>query len=269
MVTPAPPVESRAMEQSTVEGAEVNLLVVEDEERLARALARNLELEGFRVVVAMTGEGALDLLRSRPGAFDLVVLDIMLPGMDGLEVCRRLRAAGEELPVLFLTARGSDADRVLGLRLGADDYLTKPFNFEELVLRIGGILRRAAWTRTPPSVGRELYIGGSTVDLATMQASTPSGQVELTEREVLLLRFFAENEGRVVSRGELLERVWGYSFDTATRTLDTFVHRLRKHFEPVPGRPAHFHTVRGVGYRFTSGAKERTEGADPSSERGI
>jgi DNA-binding response OmpR family regulator len=158
--------------------------------------------------------------------------------------------------ILFLTARGSDADRILGLQLGADDYLTKPFLVEELVLRVRGILRRAEWSQTPARTGPVVQIGDNEVDMGTMRATTAAGSVALTEREVMLVRFFSENEGRVLTRGELLERVWGYTFDTSTRTLDTFVHRLRKHFEEDPRHPLHFHTVRGVGYRFTSDPEE-------------
>ncbi len=229
----------------------IRVLVVEDDNRLAQGLCRNLELEGFRPAAVASGEQALVEL-SGPAAHEIVVLDIMLPGIDGLEVCRQLRAAGNDIPVLFLTARGSDADRIDGLRLGADDYLTKPFVVEELVLRLRGIVRRAAWSRSPAGTGPKICIGDSTVFLDEMAAETAAGPIKLTERETMLVRFFAENDGRVLARGELLERVWGYSFDTATRTLDTFIHRLRKYFEPDPQHPRHLHTVRGVGYRFTA-----------------
>ena len=232
------------------------MLVVEDDEHVARGLCRNLEMDGFTVSSVGSGEEALAVLDSGGPQPDLVVLDIMLPGIDGLEVCRRLRAAGNPIPILFLTARGSDADRILGLRLGADDYLTKPFVVEELVLRAQGILRRSAWSRSPLQTAPVVAIGPWQVDLGTMRATTLAGEVSLTEREIMLIRFFAENDGRVLSRGELLETVWGYTFDTATRTLDTFVHRLRKHFEDDPRHPKHFHTVRGVGYRFTSESEE-------------
>jgi two-component system, OmpR family, alkaline phosphatase synthesis response regulator PhoP len=234
----------------------LRLLIVEDDVRLAQGLARNLELEEFEVATVASGEAALTTLNGPTAAFDLVILDIMLPGIDGFEVCRRLRASGDSVPILFLTARGSDGDRLLGLRLGADDYLTKPFLVEELVLRVRGILRRAAWSRTPARTGTMIRVGRHAVDLATMRATGPSANLSLTEREAMLVRFFAENEGRVLTRGELLERVWGYSFDTATRTLDTFVHRLRRYFEEDPRYPRHFHTVRGVGYRFTSTPEE-------------
>jgi two-component system alkaline phosphatase synthesis response regulator PhoP len=232
------------------------LLVVDDDPLLAQGLARNLEMEGFRVACVSSGEAALAELTGAGSNFDLVVLDIMLPGIDGLEVCRRLRVGGHSVPILFLTARGSDGDRLLGLRLGADDYLAKPFLVEELVLRVRGIIRRSAWSRSPARTGSLIRIGGHTVDLATMRASGPAGVTALTEREAMLIRFFAENEGRVLTRGELLERVWGYTFDTATRTLDTFVHRLRRYFEEDPRFPRHFHTVRGVGYRFTADPEE-------------
>jgi DNA-binding response OmpR family regulator len=228
------------------------LLVVEDDVRLAQGLCRNLEMEQFKVASVHSGEDALAQFSGVDPGYDLVILDIMLPGIDGLEVCRRLRGHGNTVPILFLTARGSDADRILGLQLGADDYLSKPFLVEELILRVQGILRRAAWARSPAPTGPVVRIGSSEVDITTMQATTEDGRVSLTEREVMLVRFFAENNGRVLTRGELLERVWGYTFDTSTRTLDTFIHRLRKHFEPDPRHPRHFHTVRGVGYRFTA-----------------
>jgi DNA-binding response OmpR family regulator len=234
----------------------IHLLVVEDDEALAEALVSNLELEGFRIRRLGTGEAALEELAPTTTDFDLLILDIMLPGIDGFEVCRRLRDQGQQIPILFLTARGSDADRILGLQLGADDYLTKPFLVEELVLRVRGILRRAEWSRTPARTGPKVYIGSFEVDIDTMRATTDGGSMSLTEREVMLVRFFAENDGRVLTRGELLERVWGYNFDTSTRTLDTFVHRLRKTFEVDPRHPRHFHTVRGVGYRFTSEPEE-------------
>ena len=240
------------MEQPQLADEPIRLLVVEDDEPLAEGLCGNLQLEGFSPHWVGSGEAALVELAGPSSDFELLVLDIMLPGIDGFEVCRHLRADGNLIPILFLTARGSDADRILGLQLGADDYLTKPFLVEELVLRVRGILRRAEWSRTPARIGPVVKIGTSEVDMDTMRAATPSGPVPLTEREVMLVRFFAENDGRVLTRGELLERVWGYSFDTSTRTLDTFVHRLRKHFEEDPRHPLHFHTVRGVGYRFTS-----------------
>ena len=232
----------------------MRILLVEDEPKMAALLRRGLEREGMVVDLAARGEDALWMAGSID--YDVIALDVMLPGIDGLEVCRRLRTQANTVPILFLTARGSDADRILGLQLGADDYLPKPFVVEELVLRVRGILRRAEWARSPARTGPLVRVGASAVDITTMRADTTSGPVSLTEREVMLVRFFAENDGRVLTRGELLERVWGYTFDTSTRTLDTFVHRLRKHFELDPRHPRHFHTVRGVGYRFTATPEE-------------
>jgi DNA-binding response OmpR family regulator len=251
----SPGIGERQLDEDN-ETPQTRVLVVEDDALLARGLCRNLELEGFDAQSVGTGEEALDALAQAGADPEIVVLDIMLPGIDGLEVCRRLREAGNDVPILFLTARGSDADRILGLRLGADDYLTKPFVVEELVLRLRGILRRTAWSRAPAPTGPVIRFAANVVELDELRAETASGPVQLTDREAMLMRYFAENDGRVLTRGELLEHVWGYSFDTATRTLDTFVHRLRKYFEPDAGRPRHFHTVRGVGYRFTSEAEE-------------
>ncbi len=238
------------------EPAGEHILLVEDDPILAKGLARNLELEGFRVTVCHTGEEGLERLRSPSAPYALVVLDVMLPGIDGLEVCRRLRAAGNAVPVLFLTARGGEADRIMGLRLGGDDYLPKPFSFEELVLRIRALLRRAAPGNSGTEPLSRVEFGGNRLDLDTLEAETPSGAIRLTEREAVLLRYLVENAGRAIPRGELLERVWGYAHDTETRTLDTFIHRLRRYFEADPQKPRHFHTVRGVGYRFTPEAEE-------------
>ncbi len=223
------------------------ILLVEDEPHLARGIAFNLESEGYRVVPAGSGEEALE--RFGEAAFDLVVLDLMLPGMDGLEVCRRLRAAAPRLPILMLTARAAERDRVKGLASGADDYLTKPFSLEEFLLRVRGMLRRSGWYR-PGGRGRVVRLGPSEVDLDAQVARTPGGEVPLTELEVKMLRAFLEREGQVVTRGELLSTVWGMAPDAETRTLDNFVVRLRRYFEPDPARPVHFLTVRGRGYRF-------------------
>ena len=153
------------------------MLVVEDDKPLAEGLSGNLELEGFSVTCVGTGEAGLVELAASPADSDLLILDIMLPGIDGFEVCRQLRADGNQIPILFLTARGSDADRILGLQLGADDYLTKPFLVEELVLRVRGILRRAEWSQTPARTGPVIQIGGNEVDMDTMRATTAAGSV--------------------------------------------------------------------------------------------
>lgn len=223
------------------------ILLVEDEPHLAKGIAFNLEVEGYRVVHVESGEEALAAFAQ--DAFDLVVLDLMLPGIDGLEVCRRLRARSPRLPVLMLTARAAERDRVKGLAAGADDYLTKPFSLEEFLLRVQGMLRRSGWYR-PSGPGAAERFGGNEVDFGTQRARTAAGEVTLTGLEAKMLQAFLAREGEVITRGELLESVWGMSPDAETRTLDNFVVRLRRYFEPDPARPVHFLTVRGRGYRF-------------------
>lgn len=223
------------------------ILLVEDEPSIARGLVFNLEEEGYRVVHVTTGEAALEVLTG--ASFALVVLDLMLPGIDGLQVCRRLRHLDPRLPVLMLTARGEEQDRVQGLSAGADDYLTKPFSLDEFLLRVKGMLRRSEWYhRVSPE--EDYTFNGNRVNLRAATADTPLGELTLTELEVRMLRTFFRREGEILPRAELLEAVWGMAPDTETRTLDNFIVRLRKYFEPDPARPRHFLTVRGRGYRF-------------------
>ena len=225
-----------------------HVLLVEDEPHLARGIVFNLESEGYRVTHTPTGEDALERLRA--GGVDLVVLDVMLPGIDGLEVCRRLRETAPRLPVLMLTAKAEERDRVEGLAHGADDYLTKPFSLGEFLLRVEGMLRRARWYERTGAEGGRHRFGGNEVDLDEHQARTPRGEIALTDLEVKMLRAFLQAEGRVLSRAELLVSVWEVPADSETRTLDNFVVRLRRYFEPDPATPVHFLTVRGKGYRF-------------------
>ncbi|MFA5517393.1 MAG: response regulator transcription factor [Desulfuromonadales bacterium] len=224
------------------------LLLVEDEPNIARGLTYNLEEEGYRVVHTVSGEAAL-LLASQEH-FALVILDLTLPGMDGLEVCRLLRKRDPRLPILILTARSKEDDRVQGLAVGADDYLTKPFSLEEFLLRIKGILRRSRWYRSGGGAIDHYVFDGNEIDLVRQVAYTRGGEIPLTELEVKMLRTFFQREGEVLSRAELLQDVWGMAPDTETRTLDNFVVRLRKYFEKDPAQPVHFLTVRGTGYRF-------------------
>jgi DNA-binding response OmpR family regulator len=182
----------------------------------------------------------------------LIVLDLMLPGMNGFEVCRRLRESDQRVPVLMLTARAEEEDRVEGLSSGADDYLVKPFSLGEFLLRVKGMLRRSSWY-LPEPVEEGYRFGDNEVYLLSYRAKTAQGEIDLTDLEVRMLSLFIQREGEAVNRGEILERVWGYSNDMETRTLDNFIVRLRKYFEADPGAPAHFQTVRGVGYRFVRG----------------
>ena len=224
-----------------------SVLLVEDEPHIATGLIFNLEEDGYRVVHATTGEAAIELLARED--FALVVLDLMLPGIDGIQVCRRLRRLDPRLPVLMLTARGEEKDRVAGLSAGADDYLTKPFSLDEFLLRVKGMLRRSAWYHRPDH-GAVFSFGGNRVDLEKGIAQTAQGEQNLTELEARMLRLFFRREGEILSRAELLEGVWGMAPDAETRTLDNFIVRLRRYFEDDPALPRHFLTVRGRGYRF-------------------
>jgi len=226
-----------------------HILIVEDEEHLAEALAHNLQFEDYATTMAFDGEQGLKLAQSIH--FDLIVLDIMMPKLDGLEVCRRIRAAGSRVPILFLTAKASDADRVLGLKIGGDDYMAKPFLLEELILRIQGILRRQDWYRSAPEQQEVFRFGDNEVNFLTYEAKSGGKNISLTEKECMLMKLLAERRNQVVSREEILERVWGYKFSTSSRTIDNFIVRLRKYFEPDPKAPRFIHSLRGVGYRLS------------------
>ena len=229
----------------------VQVLVVEDDPHLAAGVMENLRAEGYEVTVAGDGEQALAWLAAHSCA--LIILDVMLPGADGLAVCRALRARGNTTPVLFLTARGDPADRVRGLEAGGDDYLAKPFHLQEFLLRVRAILRRWDWYRSASATADTavLRFGGNEVDFRAFRARAWNGESqELTEKEAMILKVLAEHSGQIVSREDLLERVWGYDVFPSTRTVDNFILRLRKRFEKDPANPRHFLTVWGVGYRF-------------------
>ncbi len=225
-----------------------HILVVDDEAHLATGIRENLEAEGYRAEVAHDGMAGLERLRAEP--FDLVVLDVMMPNMDGLELCAQLRRDGIQTPVLFLTVKGAAEDRVRGFEAGGDDYLAKPFHLKELLLRVAAILRRSSWYQSSPSAALEF--GDNRVDFKTYEARAWDGSPHsLTHKEAMILRVLADQPGTIVTREEILDRVWGYEVFPSTRTIDNFIVRLRKRFERNPEAPAHFHTVRGVGYRFT------------------
>lgn len=228
--------------------ANKRILLVEDESHIAKGILFNLERENYAVVHVESAKDALEQLRRHH--FDLVILDRMLPdSTDGLEVCTQIRALDRQLPVLMLTAMGREQDKVDGLSSGADDYLTKPFNLSELLLRVSGMLRRAEWYRTKPA--DDLFdLDQWRVNLVTGETSSSSTTFVLTELELRILRLFIEHRGEVLSRAFLLKAVWGMAPNTETRTLDNFIVRLRKYFESDPAQPRHFITVRGRGYRF-------------------
>ena len=231
------------------------VLVVEDDAHLAAGVAENLRAEGYEALTLGDGRKALEWF-AQGAACDLVVLDVMLPGADGYTVCSTLRSRGTTTPVLFLTARGEAADRIKGLEAGGDDYLAKPFHLQEFLLRVRAILRRWDWFRgsVAASGGDALEFAGNHVDFKTFRARAWNGeQHELTEKEAMILKVLAERPGEIVSREDLLERVWGYDVFPSTRTVDNFILRLRKRFERDPANPRHFLTVWGVGYRFLMG----------------
>lgn len=225
------------------------ILLVEDEEHLAAGLKLNLSLEGFSVEVAKTGREAMSAFLG-PSPFDAVVLDVMLPDADGFEICQRLRESGNYVPVLMLTARIAADDRVKGLDAGADDYLGKPFEFGELVARLRSLLRRQRWEGGGAEPESVLSFGSARIDFDSHLVTVDGQEHNLTHLELELLRYFADNAGRVVSRDELLEKVWKMRHFPNTRTVDNFVSRLRKVFEPDPKHPRHILSQRGAGYRF-------------------
>ena len=225
------------------------LMVVEDEEHLAEVIADNLELEGY--VVEVIGDGAQALERIRAGPPQLVLLDVMLPGMDGFTVCDTLHREGLDVPILFLTARSGLDDRLHGLELGGDDFLGKPFDLRELMARVRAILKRTLWFRGPSPAGDALVLGRSRIDFRKYSASIDGREMGLSQKETMILRCLAEKPGEVVSRAEILDRVWGYEAFPTERTIDNFVVRLRRLLEPDPQAPRYIHTVRGSGYRLT------------------
>jgi two-component system OmpR family response regulator len=234
--------------------ASKHILVVEDERHLAYMVKFNFEAEGYRVTTVGDGPTALKLFEDHPQEFDLVILDLMLPGMSGYSVCEALREAGNDVPILMLSARTLSEDRIRGFDAGTDQYMEKPFELEELLNRVQHMLFRHV--KQPPahnaSINDQFEFGRAKVNFTTFEVMVDDRPVRLTNLEVKLLRYFVENEGKMVERGELLENVWGHTSSQTTRTVDNFVLRLRKYFEVDPGRPRHFLSLRGAGYRFVA-----------------
>jgi two-component system alkaline phosphatase synthesis response regulator PhoP len=249
------------------------ILVVEDEAHLAQGLRFNLEAEGYSAEVVGDGESATDRLLTRKENFDAVVLDIMLPGKDGFCVVSELRAARNYVPVLMLTARGRAEDVLKGFASGADDYLAKPFDLSILLARLQGLLRRSQWMRSGAARGQRkedtradgagvgdfgtFSFAGRTIDFGALELRSAKHTIRLTLMESELLRHLVRNDGRVVSRKQILEQVWGLHEDTDTRAIDNFVVRLRRYIEDDPANPRHLLTVRGVGYRFLANPESR------------
>lgn len=253
-----------------------HILVVEDEKHIGTLVKYNLEADGFRVTLVEDGPTALRLIRADTASFDLIILDLMLPGMSGYAVCETLRDEQILVPVLILSARSLAEDRTRGFECGANQYLTKPFDLDELLARVKNLLRlypqqfNRPMAQAPAKL-TEIQFGRASINFETYQVIVEDREVKLTHKELQLLRYFSENEGRVISRQELLAEVWDMSGDMQTRSVDQFMLRLRKTFEIDPAKPKHFRTVRDVGYRFVSNVPDTTVDceldSDPSSEQ--
>jgi two-component system alkaline phosphatase synthesis response regulator PhoP len=228
-----------------------HILIVEDEKHLAEGIRENLQAEGYETTVAHDGVEAFE--RAMDGHFDLILLDVMMPKMDGLKTCEELRKNDIQTPVLFLTVKSDPEDRIRGLEAGGDDYLAKPFHLKELLLRVAAILKRTDWYNHSKM---ELSFGDNKVDFQTYHANAWDGTEHLlTHKEAMILKVLADQQGIIVPREDILDKVWGHEVFPSTRTIDNFIVRLRKRFEKNAEIPEYFHTVRGVGYRFTEEAE--------------
>ena len=228
-----------------------SLLVVEDEESLREALKLNLELENYEVTTTDNGPSVIKLVKNEH--FDLIILDIMLPDMDGITVCETIRTQHNDVPIMFLSARNTGSDRVEGLKKGGDDYMTKPFNLEELLLRVDKLIKKDRKIKTPLASTDIYEFDSCKVDFAAHECLDTKGQtVELSKKEAALLKLLIDHEGQVISREHILQVVWGYNVYPTTRTIDNFILNFRKYFEKDSRNPKHFHSVRGIGYKFTA-----------------
>ncbi|MGJ7032066.1 response regulator transcription factor [Niabella hirudinis] len=226
------------------------ILLVEDEENLHEALKLNLELEGYTVTSAFDGVQAIEAIKNE--YFDLVILDIMLPEMDGIAVAETIRLGNNEVPILMLSAKNTSNDKVLGLKKGADDYLTKPFNLEELLLRVQKLINKNQKLQDKSTVGNSYTFGDNIIDFKAQEAVTKyAGKIQLSKKEAMLLKLLIENKNEVVPREKILQAVWGYNVYPTTRTIDNFILNFRKYFEKDSRNPKFFHSVRGVGYKYT------------------
>jgi two-component system alkaline phosphatase synthesis response regulator PhoP len=226
-----------------------SILLVEDEENLHEALKLNLELEGYSITSAYDGVTALKAVQEE--YFDLIIMDIMLPEIDGISVIQTIRLTHTEVPILILSAKNNSEDRVLGLKKGADDYLTKPFNLEELLLRVEKLINKNKRLQERSTIGDTYTFGGHTINFKAQQATTAKGEkLDLSKKEIMLLKLLIENKNEVVPREKILQAVWGYNVYPTTRTIDNFILNFRKYFEEDSRNPKHFHSVRGVGYKY-------------------
>lgn len=233
----------------------MRILLVEDEENIREVVVLNLEMEGYDVISAVNGREAIRLFQEQH--FDLIILDVMLPEMDGFQVCEQIRLSNMEVPIIFLTAKDTATDRIAGLKRGADDYLTKPFVLEELLLRIQNLFRRAS--KSPENTPEIYQFGNNRINFVTFEAEGVLGKFILTKKEAMLLKLLIDREGEVVSRQQILQAVWGYDVFPSTRTIDNFILKFRRNFESDSRHPLHFFSIRGIGYKFVGAEKDDQE----------
>jgi len=224
----------------------MRILLVEDEESIRDVVKLNLELEGYEVVT--TGEGRRAIKHFQEEHFDLILLDVMLPEINGFQICEQIRLTNMDVPIIFLTAKDGTMDRISGLKRGADDYITKPFNLEELLLRVKNLIKRTS--KSPENSPETYEFGENKVNFITFEARGVKGDFNLTKKEAMLLKLLIDRKNEVVSRQQILQSVWGYDVYPSTRTIDNFILSFRKYFETNPKSPQFFHSVRGVGYKF-------------------
>jgi two-component system alkaline phosphatase synthesis response regulator PhoP len=224
----------------------IRILLVEDEENIRETLKLNLELEGYEVIAVANGKDVMRVYGDQH--FDLILLDIMLPEVDGLQLCEQIRLLNTEIPIIFLTAKDAGTDKIQGLKKGADDYITKPFHLEELLLRVQNLLKRSQ--KNSSASLEEFSFGNNYVNFKNLDAKGLQGDIKLTKKEAMLLKLLIERRGEVVSRQQILQSVWGYDVYPSTRTIDNFILSFRKYFEEDPRNPVYIHSVRSVGYQF-------------------
>ncbi|MEO8854802.1 MAG: response regulator transcription factor [Ginsengibacter sp.] len=229
----------------------LSILLVEDEENLQDTLKLNFEMEGYDVTSAYDGEQALKTVHKE--YFDLIVLDVMLPEIDGISVCENIRLSNTEVPILMLSAKNQSKDRILGLKKGADDYVTKPFSLEELLIRVKLLINKSQKISSKEPVAEKFNFGKNLINFKSLECTTKAGDVvPLTKKEAMLLKLLIENKNEVVTREKILQSVWGYNVYPTTRTVDNFILNFRKYFEDDSRNPKYFHSIRGIGYKFTN-----------------
>lgn len=222
------------------------ILIVEDEQSLAQTIALNLQLENYKVMLAASGQQALDLFKANANSINLVLLDVMLPEINGFDLCKQFKNINASVPIIFLTAKNQISDKIEGLKLGADDYITKPFDLEELLLRVSNLIKRTQKDTPAVFTFNNCSINFETFEIKDIHSASST----LSKREIGLLKLLTENENKVISRDEIIEKLWDVNENASSRTIDNYILNFRKYFELNPKEPVHFHSIRGVGYKF-------------------